>query len=149
MKLNELRPYPAARKKRKRVGRGPGSGQGKTAGKGHKGLLARAGRPNQQGFEGGQMPLIRRLPKRGFHNKLRIQYSIVNLKSLAALPDTMEVTPQVLAEAGIIKRRTELVKILGVGDLVRPLVIQAHRFSKSALQKIQQAGGQTKVIGRA
>ena len=149
MKLHDLKPQAGAKKKAKRVGRGPGSGLGKTAGKGHKGLLARSGRPNMQGFEGGQMPLARRLPKRGFHNPFHIDYAIVNLKSLSLLGEVHEVTPQVLREKGLVKKRSQPVKILGSGDLERPLVVQAHKFSKSALQKIQQAGGQAKVISRA
>ena len=149
MKLHELKPPSGAKKKRKRIGRGPGSGRGKTAGKGHKGVLARSGRANMAGFEGGQMPLARRLPKRGFHNPFRVEYAIVNLESLSVLADVTEVTPQLLREHGIVKKRTHPIKILGVGDLSKPLIIEAHKFSESALQKIQQAGGQAKVIGRA
>jgi large subunit ribosomal protein L15 len=147
MKLHELTPAPGATRRRKRIGRGPGSGHGKTATKGHKGLLARSGGGKGPGFEGGQMPLVRRLPKYGFHNPFRIEYAIVNLKSLAALGAVDQVTPQSLAEAGLIKRRVQAVKILGQGELTRPLVIQAHKFSKSALDKIQAAGGRAEVIG--
>ena len=149
MKLHELRPAVGAKKKPKRLGRGHGSGHGKTAGKGHKGLLARAGNPNMGGFEGGQMPLARRLPKRGFHNPFRVEYSIVNLQSLSTLSDIREITPQVLHDKGIVKKRSRPIKILGLGELTKPLVVEAHKFSQSALQKIQQAGGQAKVIGRA
>ena len=149
MKLHDLKPPVGAKSNSKRLGRGPGSGVGKTSGKGHKGLLARSGGPNMQGFEGGQMPLARRLPKRGFHNHFRIEYTIVNLKSLSSLGEVNEITPQVLREKGIVKKRSQPIKILGVGGLARPLVIQAHSFSKSALQKIQQAGGQARVIDRA
>lgn len=149
MKLHELRPAAGSKKKPKRLGRGPGSGLGKTAGKGHKGLLARAGNPNMAGFEGGQMPLARRLPKRGFHNPFRVEYSVVNLQALSALSDVNEITPQVLRDKGIVKKRSRPIKILGVGELTKPLVVEAHKFSQSALQKIQQAGGQAKVIGRA
>lgn len=149
MKLNSLRPKSGSKKRAKRLGRGPGSGLGKTAGKGHKGLLARSGRANVVGFEGGQMPLARRLPKRGFHNALRQEFAIVNLKNLASIGDVPEVTPLVLLEKGMVKKVGKGVKVLGNGQLERPLVIQAHCFSKSALQKIQQAGGQAKVIGRA
>ena len=149
MKLHELRPAAGSKKKPKRIGRGPGSGRGKTAGKGHKGLLAWAGNPNLSGFEGGQMPLARRLPKRGFHNPFRVEYSIVNLQALSTLSDVDEVTPQVLHDKGIVKKRLRPIKILGVGELTKPLVVEAHKFSQSALQKIQQAGGQAKVIGRA
>ena len=149
MKLHDLRPAAGSKKKPRRLGRGPGSGRGKTSGKGHKGLLARAGNPNMAGFEGGQMPLARRVPKRGFHNPFRVEYSIVNLKVLSALSDVNEVTLQVLYDKGIVKKRSRPIKILGVGELTKPLVVEAHKFSQSALQKIQQAGGQAKVIGRA
>ena len=149
MKLHTLRPAAGSRKKPKRLGRGHGSGTGKTAGKGHKGVLARAGNPNMAGFEGGQMPLARRLPKRGFHNPFRVEYSIVNLQVLSSIVDVTEITPQVLHEKGIVKKRAKPIKILGVGDLAKPLVVEAHKFSQSALRKIQQAGGQAKVIGRA
>jgi len=147
MKLHELAPTPGATRRRKRIGRGPGSGHGKTATKGHKGLLARSGGGKGPGFEGGQMPLVRRLPKYGFRNPFRTEYAIVNLKSLAALGAVDQVTPQSLSEAGLIKRRAQAVKILGQGELTRPLVIQAHKFSKSALDKIQAAGGRAEVIG--
>ena len=149
MKLHALRPADGSKKKPKRLGRGAGSGRGKTAGKGHKGVLARAGSPNMAGFEGGQMPLARRLPKRGFHNPFRVEYSIVNLQSLSALSDVNEITPQVLRKKGIVKKRSRPVKILGVGELTQPLIVEAHKFSQSALKKIHQAGGQAKVIGRA
>ena len=149
MKLHDLRPAPGSKKKPKRVGRGHGSGHGKTSGKGHKGLLARSGNPNMAGFEGGQMPLARRVPKRGFHNPFRVEYSIVNLKVLSAMSDVNEVTIQMLYDKGIVKKRSRPIKILGVGELTKPLVVEAHKFSQSALQKIQQAGGQVKVIGRA
>lgn len=149
MKLHELRPAPGSKKKPKRLGRGHGSGHGKTSGKGHKGLLARSGNPNMAGFEGGQMPLARRVPKRGFHNPFRVEYSIVNLQVLSALSDVNEITLQVLYDKGIVKKRSRPIKILGVGELTKPLVVEAHKFSQSALQKIQQAGGQAKVIGRA
>ena len=149
MKLHALRPASGSRKKPKRLGRGHGSGRGKTSGKGHKGVLALAGNRNMAGFEGGQMPLARRLPKRGFHNPFRVEYSIVNLQGLSSLADVTEITPQVLHEKGIVKRRTRPIKILGVGDLTKPLVVEAHKFSQSALQKIQRAGGQAKGIGCA
>jgi large subunit ribosomal protein L15 len=136
MKLHDLHPSPGSKKKKKRLGRGPGSGLGKTAGKGHKGLLARAGRANMAGFEGGQMPLARRLPKRGFTN-------------LAVQENTTEFSPAVFRELGLLKGRNSRVKILGEGDISRPLVIEAHKFSVSAKEKIENAGGQAKVIGRA
>lgn len=147
MKLHQLQPAPGSRKSKKRLGRGPGSGLGKTAGKGHKGMLARSGRANVAGFEGGQMPLARRLPKRGFHNPFRTEFAVVNLKALAALDQN--VTPQVLYEKRIVKKQSKPIKILGVGELDKPMTIEAHKFSQSALRKIEQAGGQAKVIGRA
>ena len=147
MKLHQLQPARGARKSRKRLGRGPGSGLGKTAGKGHKGMLARSGRANVAGFEGGQMPLARRLPKRGFHNPFRTEFAVVNLKTLSALDQN--VTPQVLYERGIVKKQSRPIKILGVGELDKPMTIEAHKFSQSALRKIEQAGGQAKVIGSA
>ncbi len=147
MKLHQLQPAPGSRKSKKRLGRGPGSGLGKTAGKGHKGMLARSGRANVAGFEGGQMPLARRLPKRGFHNPFRTEFAVVNLKTLAALDQ--DVTPQVLYEKRIVKKQSMPIKILGVGELDKPMTIEAHKFSQSALRKIEQAGGQAKVIGRA
>ncbi|HET8580036.1 MAG TPA: 50S ribosomal protein L15 [Nitrospiraceae bacterium] len=146
MRLHELAPPLGAKKKRKRIGRGPGSGHGKTATKGHKGLLARSGGGKRPGFEGGQMPLVRRLPKFGFHNPFRSEYAIVNLKALNALGDVEHVTPQVLIDRGLVKRKTQPVKILGLGDVGRALVVQAHKFSKSAIEKIQAAGGRAEVI---
>jgi large subunit ribosomal protein L15 len=149
MKLHDLHPSPGSRTKKKRLGRGPGSGLGKTAGKGHKGLLARSGRANQAGFEGGQMPLARRLPKRGFTNTFRIEYSVVNIKSLVAHDKNTHFDPAIFKEIGLIKGRTSLVKVLGCGDIDRPIVVEAHKFSESARQKIENAGGQVKVIARA
>lgn len=146
MKLHELAPSRGAKHRPKRIGRGPGSGHGKTATKGHKGLLARSGGGKRPGFEGGQMPLVRRLPKYGFRNPFRTDYAIVNLKSLAHLETTDAITPEFLAKEGLIKRKGRPVKILGVGDITKPLVVQAHRFSKSAEAKIQAAGGRTEVI---
>jgi large subunit ribosomal protein L15 len=146
MKLHMLAPASGAKKNPKRIGRGPGSGHGKTATKGHKGILARSGGGKRPGFEGGQMPLIRRLPKYGFRYPFRTEYAVINLKSLVTLAAVEQITPSVLAEAGLIKRKTQLVKILGAGDLSRPVTIQAHKFSKSALEKIQAAGGRAEVI---
>ena len=145
MRLEELQPAPGARKKTKRVGRGPGSGSGKTASKGHKGQKARAGGVKGPGFEGGQMPLQRRLPKRGFHNLFRKEYAVVNLRDLAELSGT--VTPESLVESGLLKKReSNAVKVLGVGDLKSALTVRAHKFSKSASDKIQAAGGKAEVI---
>jgi large subunit ribosomal protein L15 len=146
MKLHELAPPRGAKHRRKRIGRGPGSGHGKTATKGHKGLLARSGGGKRPGFEGGQMPLIRRMPKYGFKNPFRTEYGIVNLKTLAELETTEAITPEFLAKEGIIKRKGQLIKVLGLGDLARPIVVQAHKFSKSAESKIQAAGGRAEVI---
>jgi large subunit ribosomal protein L15 len=147
MKLHELAPAPGAKKQRKRIGRGPGSGHGKTATKGHKGLLARSGGGKRPGFEGGQMPLVRRLPKYGFSNPFRVAYAIVNLKALDALNTTDTVTPQVMVDAGMVKRKTLPIKILGSGEVGRPIIVQAHKFSKAAMEKIQAAGGRAEVIG--
>lgn len=149
MKLHELAPARGAKKRRKRIGRGPGSGHGKTATKGHKGLLARSGGGKGPGFEGGQMPLIRRTPKHGFRNPFRTEYAIVNLKALATLGAVERVTPDALVEAGLVKRRTQPVKILGHGEVGRAVTVQAHKFSKSAMEKIQAAGGRAEVIGGA
>ncbi len=149
MKLHRLKPASGSRKTRKRLGRGPGSGLGKTAGKGHKGMLARSGRANVEGFEGGQMPLVRRVPKRGFHNPFRTEFVVVNLKTLSDIDTATLVTPRVLYEKGIVKKRSKPIKILGVGELSKPLTIEAHKFSQSALRKIEQAGGHAKVIDRA
>jgi large subunit ribosomal protein L15 len=146
MNLHQLAPAKGAKKKRKRIGRGPGSGHGKTATKGHKGLLARSGGGKGPGFEGGQMPLIRRVPKYGFKNPFRKEFAIVNLKSLVGLSVEGTITPQALVDAGLVKRVTLPIKILGSGELKKALVIQAHKFSKSAEAKIQAAGGRVEVI---
>ncbi len=149
MNLHNLAPAPGSKKRRKRIGRGPGSGHGKTATKGHKGILARSGGGKRPGFEGGQMPLVRRLPKFGFTNPSRIEYSIVNLKSFEQWGGEGTVTPQAMVDAGLIKRKRLPIKILGVGELKKSLVVQAHKFSKSAEAKIQAAGGRVEVIGGA
>jgi len=147
MNLHDLTPARGAKKRRKRIGRGPGSGHGKTSTKGHKGLLARSGGGKRPGFEGGQMPLIRRLPKFGFTNPFRTEYAIVNLKSFAQWTGTETITPQVMVDAGLVKRKKLPIKILGNGELNKSLVVQAHKFSKSAEAKIQAAGGRVEVIG--
>lgn len=146
MQLNQLRPAKGAKRREKRVGRGPGSSHGKTSTKGHKGYLARAGGGKARGFEGGQMRLIQRIPKRGFRNIFRIEYSVVNLKDLARFDSQEAVTPERLREAGLIKSRKARVKILGEGELQRPLVIHAHHFSRSAMDKIQRAKGRAEVL---
>ena len=138
MKLHELPPAPGSKHSRKRVGRGPGSGLGKTAGKGHKGGQSRSGYSLRPGFEGGQMPLIRRVPKRGFTNEFRIEYSVINVGALAALGKA--VTPELLVEHGLV-HSGKLVKVLGDGDLKVAIKVSAHRFSKSARAKIEAAGG--------
>ena len=149
MNLHDLHPFPGSKKRKKRVGRGHGSGHGKTSGKGHKGLLARSGRANQIGFEGGQMPLARRLPKRGFTNIFRIEYTVINLQVLFSQENIADFNLSVYRELGLSKGRNPRIKILGEGEINRPLVVEAHKFSGSAKQKIEDAGGQAKVIGRA
>lgn len=144
MRLEELKPSQGSRKKTKRVGRGPGSGSGKTASKGHKGQKARSGGVKGPGFEGGQMPLQRRLPKRGFTNIFRKEYAVVNLRDLADLSGT--VTPETMMEQGLVRNPKDGIKVLGVGELKSGLTVRAHKFSKSAMDKIQAAGGKVEVI---
>ncbi len=146
MKLNELKYTEGARRERKRLGRGQASGQGKTAGKGHKGQNARSGGGVPIGFEGGQTPLFRRLPKRGFTNFTRVEYNIVNVESLNRFEDGTHVTEDVLKAAGLIKQQLDGVKILGSGELTKKLTVSAHKFSKSAVSAIEQAGGKVEVI---
>lgn len=142
MKLHELRPAKGARKARKRVGRGTASGYGKTAGRGTKGQNSRSGGGVRPYFEGGQLPLVRRLPhKRGFTNIFRVEYSVVNLDRLAGFRKGSKVDPEALAKAGIIKSSRERVKILGRGELKKALTISAHKFSASAKEKIEAVGG--------
>ena len=138
MKLHTLSPAKGSKHSRKRVGRGPGSGLGKTAGKGHKGQKQRSGYARQAGFEGGQMPLVRTMPKRGFHNLFKTSYSVVNLSQLVDFDG--QVTPQSLVEAGLV-RKGALVKVLGDGEIGKALTVVAHKFSKSARTKIEAAGG--------
>jgi large subunit ribosomal protein L15 len=150
MNLGELSPPRGARKKRKRVGRGPGSGHGKTAARGHKGQKARSGGGKPPGFEGGQMPLYRRLPKRGFKNPSRREYAVVNVADLVrCFPQGGEVTPESLVGAGLVSGAgSRRVKVLGDGDLVAGLAftVRAHAFSQSAVEKIRTAGGRSEVI---
>src|SRR5215475_6830324 len=148
MRLDELRPAVGANKKRKRVGRGDGSGHGKTSGRGHKGQGARSGGNVQPGFEGGQMPLQRRLPKRGFHNRFRIEMAVVNLGRLDALPEGSEATPETLAEQGLVSGKSRQVKILAEGSLSKALTVRAHGFSATAKKKIEAAGGKAELITR-
>lgn len=139
--LSTLRPAVGSRKPRKRVGRGPGSGHGKTASRGHKGLKARSGGKPHPWFEGGQMPLQRRLPKRGFTNIFKVEYQVVNVKELGEFAAHTVVTPTMLQEAGKIKTLRKPIKILGEGDLSVALTVQADKFSDVARQKIIAAGG--------
>ena len=143
MKLHDLSPAAGSRPNRKRIGRGPGSGKGKTAGRGHKGQKSRAGFSRRRDFEGGQMPLLRRVPKRGFTNIFRTEYEIVNLTGLADLEGA--VTPAVLADKGRV-RPGRPVKILGQGDVDRALTVSAHKFSAAAKRKIEAAGGSCEVL---
>ena len=144
MNLSNVRAPKKASEKRKRVGRGMGSGMGKTSTRGHKGQRSRSGSRMLRGFEGGQMPLHRRMPKRGFNNIFRKEYSIVNLESLANLGETT-ITPDVLREAGVIKTKHP-VKVLGDGELKSAITVHAHKFSKSAQEKITKAGGKFEVL---
>lgn len=146
MKLHEMKYTEGARRERKRIGRGHASGNGKTAGKGHKGQNARSGGGVRLGFEGGQTPLARRLPKRGFTNFNRKEYAIVNVTSLNRFEDGTEVTPELLIENGIVKKELDGIKILGQGELERKLVVKANKFSKSAVTIIEQVGGKAEVI---
>jgi large subunit ribosomal protein L15 len=148
MKLHELKPAPGARQSRKRVGRGPGSGLGKTAGRGHKGQKSRSGYSRMRGFEGGQMPLHRRLPKRGFTNIFRTEYRTVNVDRLNAFEAGSVVDPEALQRAGLLRKGDGRVKVLGDGDLGVALTVRAHRFTESAAQKIQAAGGKAESIER-
>lgn len=138
MKLHDLSPAKGSTKNKKRIGRGPGSGTGKTAGKGHNGQRSRSGYSRRAGFEGGQMPLVRRLPKRGFTNIFRVEYAVINVQDLSELEG--EVTPEIMSAHGLV-RRGRLVKVLGDGDLETALQVKAHKFSRSAREKIEQAGG--------
>ena len=147
MKLHDLQPAPGSKKRRKRVGRGIAAGQGKTAGRGTKGQGARAGGGKGPYFEGGQLPLVRRLPvKRGFTNIWRVEYAEVNLDRFDKFEDGAEVSPETLCEAGIIKSANKPVVILARGDLDRKLTVKAHRFSASARAKIEAAGGTVEVL---
>ncbi|MFC5540823.1 MAG: 50S ribosomal protein L15 [Bacilli bacterium] len=146
MKLHELKPAEGSRKKRNRVGRGIGSGNGKTAGRGHKGQNARSGGGVRPGFEGGQNPLFRRLPKRGFTNVNRKEYAIVNLDALNRFEDGAEITPALLIETGVVSKEKAGIKILGNGTLNKKLTVKAHKFSASAKEAIENAGGTAEVI---
>lgn len=146
MKLHELSPAPGSVKKAYRKGRGAGSGNGKTAGKGHKGQKARTGGGVRPGFEGGQMPLQRRIPKRGFNNIFGTQYAVVNVSDLEQFDNDTVVTTELLMEAGLVKKTLDGVKILGNGELTKKLTVNAKAFSASAKEKIEKAGGKAEVI---
>ena len=144
MKLHELSPAAGSTRKKKRVGRGPGSGTGKTAGRGHNGQRSRSGYSQRLGFEGGQMPLVRRVPKRGFTNIFRTEYSVINISQLESLEG--EITPETLLEKGMV-RRGRPVKVLGQGELGKALQVKAHKFSRTAREKIEAAGGNCEELG--
>ena len=147
MPLNTLRPPKGMKHPKKRIGRGQGSGTGKTAGAGHKGQKSRSGYKFKRGFEGGQMPLHRRVPKRGFHNPFRVEYEVVNLDTLGLRFDAgTVVTPELLREHGIVSAKTGLIKVLGRGDVGKALTVHAHKFSGKAAEKIAAAGGATEQL---
>ena len=147
MKLNSIVAPDGAKHDRKRVGRGVGSGLGKTSGKGHKGQNARSGGGVRPGFEGGQLPLFRRLPKRGFKNALfKIRYAVINLSDLDKFEDGAVVTPELLKEMGLIKKQLDGVKVLGNGKLTKKLTVKANKFSDAALREIEKTGGKAEVI---
>ncbi len=146
MKLHEISPKPGARKRRKRIGRGPGSGHGKTSGRGHKGQNARSGGGVGRGFEGGQMPIHRRLPKRGFTNIFRKEYEILNIKDLKVFDPEEEVGIEELKDKCIIHGKGVGVKLLGDGDISYPLFVRVHKASKTAIEKITNSGGKVELI---
>jgi len=146
MTLNRLYVRPGANKKKRRVGRGVGSGRGKTSGRGNKGLLSRSGGGLRHGFEGGQMPLIRRIPKRGFNSGRDRVYQVINVESLNRIKNKDAITIQEMKEKGLIKDVAGRVKVLGNGDISRAVKVTAHAFSKNAAAKIKKAGGETEVI---
>ena len=146
MDLSNLKPSERSKKNKKRVGRGHGTGQGAQAGRGHKGAQSRSGYKRKRGFEGGQMPLHRRVPKRGFHNQFRVEYAVVNLDTLASRFDAGTViTPELLREQGLIKSR-QRIKVLARGDIAKQLTVKAHKFSGKAAEKIAAAGGATELL---
>ncbi len=147
MKLEELKPPEGSRKKRKRVGRGIGSGHGKTACKGAKGQKARTGGGIKAGFEGGQMPLQRRLPKRGFRPPFKKRFAILHIKDLNRFPKDTVVEPDLLFQSGLLRKKEEAIKLLSDGELQHPLTIRVHQASKAALQKVEAASGRVEVIG--
>lgn len=146
MELDKLKPAPGAVRSKRRVGRGPGSGTGKTAGRGSKGAKSRSGYSLRYGFEGGQMPLIRRVPKRGFTNIFAKEVANVNVRELNRFPEETVVTPDLLMSSGLIDKSGDRVKVLGDGELKKKLVVQAHQFSAGAKAKIEAAGGRVEVL---
>lgn len=146
LELHNLRPAKGANRKSKRIGRGVGSGSGKTAGRGHKGQKSRSGYSSRPGFEGGQMPLYRRLPKRGFTNIFAKRFVVLNVRDLNRYEDGSTVSPEHLVESGYVKRMHDGLRILGNGELKKKLTVKAHHFSESARQKIEKAGGTVEVI---
>jgi large subunit ribosomal protein L15 len=148
MRLHEIKPAPGSTKRRKVVGRGRGSGHGTTAGRGGKGQTARTGSSIPAWFEGGQMPLIRRLPKRGFTNIFKKDYAIINVETFERFESGQEVTPALLVSKGLLRARSDGVKVLGTGALTKALTVHAHKFSQSAAAKIEAAGGKVQVIER-
>jgi large subunit ribosomal protein L15 len=149
MKLHELHPAVGSRRAPKRVGRGPGSGTGKTAARGEKGQKSRSGYSRKRGFEGGQMPLHRRVPKRGFTNIFQVRYRTVNIERLNAFPAGTEVTPEALQAAGLLRKGSTGVKLLGNGELTVALTVRVHRFTRSAARKIEAAGGKALPLAAA
>jgi large subunit ribosomal protein L15 len=148
MDLSNLKPAERSKASKKRVGRGHGSGTGVQAGRGHKGAKSRSGFKFKRGFEGGQMPLHRRIPKRGFHNEFRVEYAVVNLDTLAERFDSgTVVTPELLRESGLIRSARQPIKVLARGDISKKLTVHAHKFSGKAAEKIAAAGGATEVLG--
>ena len=147
MDLSKLKPPKGAKHSKKRVGRGHGSGQGTQAGRGHKGAQSRSGYKSKVGFEGGQMPLKRRVPKRGFHNPFRVEYAVVNLDALAALFDAgTVVTPELLRTSGIVHGTRQPIKVLARGDIAKNLTVRVHKFSGKAAEKLAAAGGASEVL---
>ncbi|MBI4264325.1 MAG: 50S ribosomal protein L15 [Acidobacteria bacterium] len=150
MDLSNLKPAPGSKHPKKRVGRGHGSGQGAQAGRGHKGAQSRSGFKFKRGFEGGQMPLHRRVPKRGFHNEFRTEYAVVNLDTLAERFEAgTVVTPELLRERGVVRGSRQPIKVLARGDIAVKLTVRAHKFSGKAAEKIAAAGGAAEVLGGA
>ena len=148
MDLSNLKPSERSKFPKKRVGRGPGSGNGVQAGRGHKGAKSRSGFKFKRGFEGGQMPLHRRMPKRGFHNEFRTEYAVVNLDTLAErFAAGTIITPELLREQGLIRSRNQRIKVLARGDIAKKLTVHAHKFSGKAAEKIAAAGGAVEVLG--